>query len=72
MAPGNVQVGVYSPSVAPLMADALRRLGSRRALVVHSAGLDELTPMALADVVEVTQDSQRAYWCAAGHVYWMQ
>ncbi|KAK9841800.1 hypothetical protein WJX81_003975 [Elliptochloris bilobata] len=54
-------VGVYSPGVAPLMADALRRLGSRRALVVHSAGLDELTPMAPADVVEVTQESQRSY-----------
>lgn len=60
-------MGVYAPGVAPLMADALRRLGSRRALVVHSAGLDELTPMAPADVVEVTQNSQRSYWCAAGH-----
>jgi len=55
-------VGVYSPAVAPLMADVLRRLGTRRALVVHSAGLDELTPMAPADVVEVTQDSLRSYW----------
>jgi hypothetical protein len=58
-------VGVYAPGVAPLMADVLRALGSRRALVVHSAGLDELTPMAPADVVEVTQASRRAYRRAA-------
>jgi len=58
-------VGVYAPGVAPLMADVLRALGSRRALVVHSAGLDELTPMAPADVVEVTQASTRAYRRAA-------
>ena len=45
-------VGVYSPSIAPLMAAALGRLGVERALVVHSAGLDELTPMAPATVVE--------------------
>ena len=33
----------------------LQRLGVRKALVVHSQGLDELTPMGPADVVEVTQ-----------------
>ncbi len=32
-----------------------QRQGVRKALVVHSAGLDELTPMAPADVVEVEQ-----------------
>ena len=45
-------VGVYSPSIAPLMASALGALGVERALVVHSAGLDELTPMAPALVIE--------------------
>ncbi|KAL4856534.1 Anthranilate phosphoribosyltransferase [Chlorella vulgaris] len=54
-------VGVYSTSVSHLMADALQRLGVRKALVVHSMGLDELTPMGPADVVEVTQQGKRSY-----------
>ncbi len=31
-----------------------QKLGMKKALVVHSMGLDELTPMGPADVVEVT------------------
>lgn len=55
-------VGVYSPSVAHLMADALARMGVKKALVVHSMGLDELTPMGPADVVEVAAGgAKRAY-----------
>lgn len=58
--PADVQyglVGTYSPSVSPLMAEALRLLGMKHALVVHSCGLDELTPMGPADVVEVSAGS---------------
>lgn len=47
-------VGVYSPSISKLMGESLLRLGMQKALVVHSMGLDELTPMGPADVVEVT------------------
>lgn len=39
----------------PIVLPLLQRLGVRKALVVHSMGLDELTPMGPADVVEVTQ-----------------
>ncbi|GLC67738.1 hypothetical protein PLESTF_000600400 [Pleodorina starrii] len=46
-------VGVYDTSISELMAGSLLRLGVRKALVVHSMGLDELTPMGPADVVEV-------------------
>jgi anthranilate phosphoribosyltransferase len=46
-------VGVYDPSASELMAGALARLGVKKALVVHSMGLDELTPMGPADVVEI-------------------
>jgi len=54
-------IGVYSTSISNLMADALQRLGVKKALVVHSMGLDELTPMGPADVVEVTQAGKKAY-----------
>ncbi|GFR41338.1 hypothetical protein Agub_g2023 [Astrephomene gubernaculifera] len=46
-------VGVYDTSISELMAGSLMRMGVRKALVVHSMGLDELTPMGPADVVEV-------------------
>jgi anthranilate phosphoribosyltransferase len=51
---GRALVGVYHPSASALMAGALARMGVRKALVVHSMGLDELTPLGPADVVEVT------------------
>jgi len=46
-------VGVYDPAISGLMADVLLRTGVSKALVVHSCGLDELTPMGAADIVEV-------------------
>lgn len=54
-------IGVYSTDVSHLMADALQRLGVKKALVVHSMGLDELTPMGPADVVEVTPEGKKCY-----------
>lgn len=54
-------IGVYSPAIAPLMASALQRLGTKRALVVHSHGLDELTPMGDAELLEVTPQGTRSY-----------
>ncbi|KAA6422892.1 MAG: anthranilate phosphoribosyltransferase [Trebouxia sp. A1-2] len=54
-------IGVYSPDISMLMAQALQQLGTRKALVVHSQGMDELTPMGTADVVEATQDNIRRY-----------
>jgi len=38
-------------------ACTVQKLGLKKALVVHSSGLDELTPMAPADIVEVTAGS---------------
>lgn len=43
-----------------------QRLGVKKALVVHSMGLDELTPMGPADVVEVTQQGG----CHAQWLFW--
>ena len=54
-------IGVYSPAIAPLMASTLQRLGTKRALVVHSHGLDELTPMGDAELLEVTPQGTKSY-----------
>jgi anthranilate phosphoribosyltransferase len=55
---GRALVGVYAPEASELMAGALARMGVRKALVVHSMGLDELTPLGPADVVEVVAQGQ--------------
>ncbi len=50
-------VGVADPSLAPVMAGALHRIGRRHALVFHGAdGLDELTTGGPSHVWEVTPD----------------
>jgi anthranilate phosphoribosyltransferase len=55
-------VGLSVGSVAPIIADVLRRLGSRRALVVHGTdGLDELSIASPTAVYEVNHGAVRAY-----------
>ena len=54
-------VGVYSTSVSRLMAETLQVLGIRKALVVHSMGLDELTPLGPAHVLEVAPQGIASY-----------
>jgi anthranilate phosphoribosyltransferase len=50
-------IGVYADDLRPLIAEALARLGSTRAWVVHSEdGLDEVSPCAPTRVSELTND----------------
>lgn len=47
-------IGVYNVPMVKLMADTLFALGVEHSLVVHCGGLDELAPVAVADVAWVT------------------
>ncbi|UYG01071.1 MULTISPECIES: anthranilate phosphoribosyltransferase [unclassified Halomonas] len=50
----NQVLGVYAPHLVPLMAEALKKLGSRHAMVVHSEdGLDEISLAAPTQVAEL-------------------
>jgi anthranilate phosphoribosyltransferase len=55
-------VGVFAPAWTDVIAEALRRLGTRRALVVHGAeGLDEISATGRTRVSEVADGAVRTY-----------
>lgn len=55
-------LGVYAPELTEMFAEALRQLGSRRALVVHGEpGLDELSPCGKTRVSELREGVVKTY-----------
>jgi len=54
-------LGVYDPGLVPVLAEALARLDTERALVVHGSGLDEIAIHDETTVAEVTGDSISEY-----------
>ncbi len=59
--PEGQVVGVPKPELTELVARCLRRLGAKRAWVVHGGGLDELTLGGPTTVTEVDGESLRTF-----------
>jgi hypothetical protein len=53
---GRLLIGVYSLHLVELVARSLFELNVERAMVIHCGGLDELAPIAVADVAHVTRE----------------
>ena len=58
---GRQVVGVADERRVPLLAGALKELGTRHALVVHGTGLDEISPLAPTKVIEI-RDEKTSEW----------
>ncbi len=54
-------MGVYDPSLCEKLAAALKILGSKRAMVVHGSGLDEITNTGPTRISELNGESLRTY-----------
>jgi anthranilate phosphoribosyltransferase len=55
-------IGVADPDRAPVVAEALVRLGAEHALVVHGRiGMDEISPLGVTDVWEVQEGAVRSW-----------
>jgi len=50
----HMMIGVYRPEYVPIVAEALKRLGTKRSLVFHGYGLDELSCLGSSDALLVT------------------
>lgn len=54
-------IGVYEKELCPIMADALKCLGMKKAFVVHGAGLDEVAVHGTTFVSELNDGTIKSY-----------
>jgi len=54
-------IGVFSEDILDIMAETIYNLGTEKSWIVHSEGLDELSPLGPAEVREVTPQGIRAF-----------
>ncbi|HUL48995.1 MAG TPA: anthranilate phosphoribosyltransferase [Gemmatimonadales bacterium] len=61
-------IGVADPERAPLMAQALARLGTEHAMIVHArVGMDEISPSGVTDVWEIRNGAITRWEIVAQH-----
>ena len=59
-APSTMLLGVYTPDLLPVMADALALTGVKRGWVVHGSGLDEIALHGATQIIEITHDGEKS------------
>jgi anthranilate phosphoribosyltransferase len=57
----HLMMGVFDENLLPPVADVLFNLGAPRSMVFHGCGLDELSCIGPANVIEVTATEKKAY-----------
>ena len=65
---GRQVVGVADVRRLPLIAGALRELGTQHALVVHGDGMDEVSPLGPTEVIEI-RDGSITEWTIDPHKF---
>lgn len=55
--PAYMLLGVYDETLMPLMANFLKQTDTKKTFVVHGCGLDEISCVGPAKIIEVTQTS---------------
>jgi anthranilate phosphoribosyltransferase len=58
---GRQVIGVADDRRVPLLAGALKEIGTKHALVVHGTGMDEISPLAPTHVVEITNGTTKEW-----------
>ncbi len=59
-------VGIFAHDRLPVYAEALKRLGKKRAWAVHGNGIDELSTSGASDVFDITPNGVRRFELHAG------